>query len=90
VVFEVSAANRRGLQDTDGDQRRKAWRIVIWLLCGAFVTLFYVLVVHIIAEDSVDRFTYALPGYMFMFLFLILANLHYFTGVRGAKKQDRQ
>jgi hypothetical protein len=86
----MGAANRYNLQGSDDNEVRKAWRVVSWFLCGAGVTIIYVLVVHIVADNSVNSFTYALPGYMFMLLFVILAGLHYFTGVRGARKQDRE
>jgi cell division protein FtsW (lipid II flippase) len=90
VVVKVSEADIRSPQDSGDSEVRKAWRIVTWFLCGAGVTVLYVLVVHMLAENSVDRITYALPGYMFIVLFVILACFHYFTGVRGAKKQDHQ
>ncbi|MDB5167805.1 MAG: hypothetical protein JWO55_63 [Candidatus Saccharibacteria bacterium] len=86
MVGIVSASNTPDLQNSVANQLRKARRIVLWFLCGALATALYVLAVHIVVEDSVDRFTHALPGYMFMLFFLSLAVLHYFTGVRGVRK----
>jgi Ni,Fe-hydrogenase I cytochrome b subunit len=65
-------------------------RVAMWLFRIAVIAGVYGVVATALTPANINSLTYALPGYVFMGLFLFLTILHYFTGVWSPTRELRR